>query len=402
MIDYSKYKFITEQDYEAVAGPDWPPFSVFITHESIPECVYNEIDLMLTPPVEFDHPSFCILPFYGYEYPNKTPCCLMIGGINRYQVQQEMLNGQKPSACQKCWNLENAGLISDRLIKNSTFNFYYQKNINDIFQECQQGKSSIIHYKIDTNNVCNLTCTTCNSNSSSAWAKLELLNNKTPAPTWQITPEEIDLEINYSTAISINFRGGEPFMSRTNWYILEKLIEHNNTNCFISFTTNGSFKLTKKQQEIIRKFNNINFCFSIDGIGTVFEYLRYPLGFDTIQNNISWCRDNGIDNISVSYTLSNLNILYHSQTIKWFEQNNLKYIINPVSNPPCFRPGALPNSVKKYIIENNSIDVSTFLNQTESDEIFYQQFKNNISQQDRWKNIQLKNYLPELHSLLDQ
>ena len=79
----------------------------------------------------------------------------------------------------------------------------------------------------------------------------------------------------------------------------------------MSFVTNGSFSLNARQKEILAKFKNLNFCFSIDGVGPVFEYLRWPLKWVDIENNISWCQANNVE-FSVSYTLSNINLLYHT------------------------------------------------------------------------------------------
>jgi hypothetical protein len=400
-LDRSNYSFVTQADYEAVAGPDWPQFSAFVTHQNIPEFVYQEIDTMLGVPELFSHPSFCILPFYGVEYPANTFCCLATGS-DREAVKKEMLSGQRPTACNKCWRLEDAGIKSDRIIKNETLDFYANRNIQDLYQECVDSNTKIIHYKIDTNNVCNATCTTCGSRSSSAWAKLEKDQGQVSAKTWQLYPADVDKKINYSTAKSIGFRGGEPFMSKTNFYILEKLAEANNYNCFISFTTNGSFELTPKQVSLIKQFPNMNFCFSVDGIGSVFEYVRYPLKFDHIQKNIEFCQTHNII-ASVSYTLSNLNILYHAQTVEWFEQHNLKYIVNPVYSPSCFSPSSLPNPVKQQIKQTLPIELQSIIDShsLQHDQNF-EKFKQEIAKQDRWKNIQLKHYLPELAALIDQ
>jgi hypothetical protein len=399
--DRSNYSFVTQADYEAVAGPGWPQFSAFVTHQNIPEFVYQEIDTMLGVPELFSHPSFCILPFYGVEYPANTFCCLAIGS-DREVVKKEMLRGQRPTACNKCWRLEDAGIKSDRIIKNETLDFYANRNIQDLYQECVDSNTEIIHYKIDTNNVCNATCTTCGSKSSSAWAKLEKDQGQVSAKTWQLYPADVDKKINYSTAKSIGFRGGEPFMSKTNFYILEKLVEAGNYDCFISFTTNGSFELTPKQINLIKQFPNMNFCFSIDGIGPVFEYVRYPLKFDHIQKNIKFCQTHNII-ASVSYTLSNLNILYHTQTVEWFEQHNLDYIVNPVYSPSCFSPSSLPNHVKQQIKHTLPIELQSMIDShsLQHDQNF-EKFKQEIAKQDRWKNIQLKHYLPELAALIDQ
>jgi hypothetical protein len=401
-VDYSKYLFVTQADYEVVAGPEWPQFSDFVKHQSIPDFVYQEIDEMLRIPGIFSHPSFCILPFYGVEYPDNTFCCLASNGSNRETVKQQMLDGQRPSACNKCWTIEDAGLKSDRILKNETLDFYANRNIQDLYQECVDNNAEIVHYKIDTNNVCNATCVTCSSGSSSAWAKLEKDQGRRASKTWQLYPADVDKKINYSTAKSVGFRGGEPFMSKTNFYILEKLAKAGNYNCFISFTTNGSFELTNKQISLIKQFPNMNFCFSIDGIESVFEYIRYPLKFDQIKKNIEFCQTHNII-ASVSYTLSNLNILYHNQTVDWFNKHNLKYIVNPVYSPSCFSPSSLPDHVKQQIKQSLPVELQSLVDShlPQHDQNF-EKFKQEIAKQDSWKNIQLKYYLPELAELLDQ
>ena len=397
-----KYSWVNQQDYEDVSGPDWPSYEIFCQHTDVKEAIYQELDSMLAPPQKFVHPSFCILPFYGSELPNNTPCCL-ISGNNFDKIRQEMLLGKRPESCDKCWHLEDNGIVSDRILKNSTLDFYLNKDIHKIFQDCQNGQYETIHYKIDTSNTCNATCITCDENLSTAWAKLKQKNNVAiKRGAWRISQSKLTEKINFHTAKVINFRGGESFLSKTNFDILEKLIEHGNHNCFVSFVTNGSFKLSKHQKQILKHFDKLNFCFSIDGTGPVFEYLRHPLQFAQIKQNIQYCKDNNID-ASVSYTLSNINLLYYSRTVDWFKEQNLSYLLNPVYEPSHFGPGALPQHIKKYIHQNyNHPDIEQYLlNHSPQDDSNFQHGILEIAKQDNWKNIKLKYYLPELSSLLD-
>jgi MoaA/NifB/PqqE/SkfB family radical SAM enzyme len=396
-----KYLWVTQQDYEDVAGPDWPQYEIFCQHLNVQDAVYQELDLMLSPPQPFDHPSFCVLPFYSIEIPNNTPCCLLTG-TDFDNIKKEMLLGQKPKSCEKCWYLEDNGIVSDRILKNSAIDFYLDKDIHKIFQDCQNGQYETIHYKIASSNTCNATCVTCDDNASTAWAKLKLKNNVTAQRSWRIKKSTLEEKINFQTAQSIIFPGGEPFLSDTNFQLLEKLIEHGNHDCFISFVTNGSFKLSKRHKQILKHFNKLNFCFSIDGTESVFEYLRYPLQFDQIKQNILYCRENNID-ASVSYTLSNINLLYHSRTVKWFKEQNLSYLLNPVYTPDYFSPSSLPLKIKKYIYQNyNHPEIEQYLtNHLPIDDVNFEKSMLEIAKQDAWKNIQLKHYLPELASLLD-
>lgn len=409
-VDQTKYNYITQQDYDSVAGPEWPSYDEFCQHRAVPDFVYREIDSMLQAPVAFDHPSFCVLPFYGMEfwaaaqqrYPSNTFCCLVPDGTNRESVKQAMLAGQRPAACQICWKLEDLGFKSDRQIKNETVDFYLQKDLQQLFNESQQGQNSLIHYKVDSTNICNATCATCDSQFSTAWAQLERKNGKTPHPSWQISSEQLNESIHYATARSMGFRGGEPLLSSGTWHVLEKLLEHDNRHCFVNFTTNGSVKLNAEQKKIISQFTNVNFNFSIDGVGSVFEYLRYPLQWSDLEANIQYCRNNNIM-IGATFTVSNLNILYFTKIRDWFNQNHVMYHANPVTNPVHFRPSALSQDIKLLILnqQNQDRDVQSFLSLNNvDDEKWYNKFRQKIAEQDSWKGIHMQNYLPELYQLI--
>ena len=395
-----RYSYISPEDYSIVAGPDWPTFDQFQQHNNVAQSIYDEIDSMLAPQPKFNHPTFCVLPFYGKEHPANTPCCLMNFDQNIQQVRHEMLQGQRPSACKKCWNLEDAGIKSDRLLKNETMSFYKDVDTQQLFDQCVANQNTTSLYKIDTSNTCNATCVTCNSRFSSAWSGLERKNNQVTARSWRIRNTTADTWIDYATATSIIFRGGEPLLSATNFYILEQLIAHNNTNCFISFVTNGSVTPSDYQLGLIAQFTNKNFCFSIDGIGPVFEYMRYPLEWSAIEKNLEFCKTNNIS-LSVSYTLSNINVWYHDQTVKWFQDNNLQYQLNPVYDPVYFQPSVLPQEIKQQILsQSSSVDLALLLDARCSQpnlDLFFTKLK----EQDKWKGIHLQDYLPELASQFD-
>ena len=396
------YSNISQQDYESVAGNSWPTFNEFITQKNIPDFVYSELSELLVESENSAPANFCVLPFYGYEFPLNTPCCLMTNNEPIEEVQRLMLQGERPSSCEKCWKLEDAGLESDRLLKNGMLDSWTDTSIDSLFNDCVEGNNKILSYKIDTSNTCNAACVTCGPGSSSTWAKLFAKNKtSTKYKSWQITPEQTRDFVNYSSAKTISFRGGEPFLSKTNFYILEQLIKNNNTDCFISFVTNGGSQLNDRQKEILKNFKNLNFCFSIDGVGGVFEYLRWPLSWDILLGNIAWAKENNID-VSVSYTISNINLIYLKDTIKWFNENNIKYILNPVESPAVFTPSTLPLKMKSQLKDLLGDTVpSEWFDHTEEDDKNFELFKLEIKKQDLWKNITINDMLPEFAHLAE-
>jgi len=396
-----KYKGISKEDYLLFAGPDWPDYEYFLAHQNVPEFVYKEIDEFLANYESFDNPAFCVLPFYGAEYPLNTPCCLM-APHDIVQVKQQMLDGVRPSACYKCWKLEDLGLQSDRQIKNSMLDHYTNTDIKVLYDQAKNNQASVVSYKIDTSTTCNSTCVTCGPSSSTAWRSLESKYRTVPINrTRLITKLESSALVNFETAVSINFRGGEPLLSKTNFFILEQLIAHNNTDCFIVFTTNGSVIPSDYQMSLLKQFKNLNFNLSIDGTGKVFEYLRYPLTWSDMLTTIEFCKQTKIS-ISASYTISNLNIMYHKETTQWFKDNNIPYINNIVHSPVHYRPSSLPLDAKKQIIEQTlDQEIADLLkDHTPHDEINYSKAVIDIKKQDLQKEINIADYLPALVNII--
>ena len=398
-----KYSFVRQADYESVAGADWPTFDQFQLHENVEQFVYDEIDQMLKSDEVFNNPAFCVMPFYGWQTDTKTSCCLLPTNHNIEKIRTDMLNTRRPEECWKCWKNEDAGIKSDRQIKNETLGVLADMTIQSLLDDCNQGRYGISMLKISTNSTCNATCVTCNSGASSSWGTLERKNNVRPLKSWKIDLQNFPYKLDHSRLRAAAFHGGEPFLSSTNFKLLEQILDHGNDDCFVSFVTNGSFNLTKQQKYILSKFKKVNFCFSIDGIGSVFEYMRHPLSWTKTLDNIKWSQDNNID-VSVSYTLSNTNLWYHAQTVSWFQEQGINFLTGLVDYPSYFQPSALPENIKDIIIARNPDVANLLTDHAGQDDRNYQQFLAEIQKQDLWKGISIKDYLPEFseHLPLDQ
>jgi len=338
---------------------------------------------------------FCVLPFFGAEYTPSgfsTPCCLLPKDTDIKQLQTEMLAGQRPIACKKCWILEDQNKISDRQLKNSAFDFYKNQAIEFIEEDCRRGDYSTQIVKLYTSNLCNGTCVTCGPVASTAWATLKNIK------ILSTIEQPIIDSFNYKDFTMVNFVGGEPLKEKKNFDILLKLIAVGNTACFISITTNGSVQLSTKQKNILREFKNLNICLSIDGIEKRFEYMRFPLKWDVLIENIKFFKENSIQ-LSVSYTISNLSIFYIEETLAWFNLQGIDHNYNLVYDPSYFSPNALPLEVKQSLgpIARSIIDISR--DSVEDDKNFHLCCKE-LRNQDHMKGIDINNYLPEFSQIM--
>lgn len=399
-----KYQFVSQTDYDSVKGPGWPIYSEFVRHESVQPFVYQEIDTMLTVKEPYNPESFCVLPWYGQEINwdnNTNHCCLLPNKYNITKIKSDMLQGIKPIECQKCWNLEQQGLLSDRKLKNSALDFWSNEDLEKIVQRSTVDTNDVQMLKLITSYTCNAACVSCSSAHSSFWSTVERRVDKTiPIKKYSfIDIEKIKTQVDFKNLKTLSLIGGEPLLEKNNFLILQHLIDVNNTDIFLSIVTNGSVRLSEKHVLMFSAFPNLNFCISIDGCGPVFEYLRWPLKWDNLLTNIDQYRLI-TNNISVSYTITNLNIIYHNSTKEWFKSQNLPCIDNPVYTPAYFNPAILPEHAKKTvqsILNTNDFEVFVGLNPT--DQTLWQKFQEEIKIQDSAKGISIRDYLPEFCDL---
>lgn len=268
-----------------------------------------------------ENKTFCVQPWFGKEYLDNREyvCCWMTSQYDLEEVRSDLLDGKKSSACQRCWNVEAKGEKSRRHQQNEYLDFLLDRDIQYIEEDVRAGKFTPMVYQVSTSNHCNAACVTCNSRDSTTWGKY--LSEK--------QYKTIDADINYETAKSINLMGGEPFLEKKNLQIFDKLLECGNTDCMLTFVTNGSV-INREFLSRIEKFPRSNVCFSIDGIDKVFDYMRFPLTFTELKRNMRIIRM--YSDVSVNYTDSNVNALYKEQTFEYFDRNNLKYFVTPVQH----------------------------------------------------------------------
>ncbi len=339
--------------------------------------------------------TFCVLPWYSLELPWNSPCCLLPKNANITQVKQDLLAGIKSSACTKCWQIESSGSKSRRQLENAFLDYKLGRDLEKIQEDCKTKTIDPLVYQIQTSNLCNQACVTCNSKSSSKWAEIERKMKLIPKSTFKLAIS--DINVNYTTARRIEFVGGEPFFDPTTFQILDLLIEHNNTDCFISVVTNGSISLSDHQLNILSKFTDLHICISVDGIGPVFEYLRWPAKWPTLLDNIEKYKKI-TKNISISYTISSLNILYYQPTIDWFQKQNLRYNHNIVTYPKWISLSSTPVEIKELLRDNSFTSAWAEITGKETDLVEYQQL---LTKQDQAKKINIKDYLPEIWQILN-
>lgn len=341
--------------------------------------------------------DFCLVPWYslepGLRQANDRSCCLWNPRTyDTERIRREFIAGDRPRDCDKCWFNEDRGLVSKRNLDNRFILEQTGLGISEAVEKVKTQCVSAKFYQLQLSNTCNQACATCGPSASTRWISLDSGTKNKPA-----TKSLDTLNIDYKSAMKMSFTGGEPLYDSRTYKCLQRLLDAGNTDCNIVFVTNGSIPLKEKYQSVLKYFKNVSVVVSIDGIGPVFEYMRWPGKWDLLLENLTDYR-NRFDNVSVSYTLSSLNVWYHEQTVDWFDKQNLNYNINIVSNPAWADPKLLPNYLKKNITPGTFADRFSAVTGAE---VPLEVFIAEIKRQDSLKNISLKDYLPELSVLID-
>jgi len=334
------------------------------------------------------HDKFCVLPWVSLEAsPIGTvrPCCLADDEIldsnsvkfnlksanfkdiqnseYMYQLRQEFLAGNKPATCRKCWNEEKSGRTSKRM---HTLDRLKHMGISS---EWTQDAKPLMFLDLKLGNICNLKCRICGSWSSSQFASEEIAHlpfeekKKSHAYTmlkagawprentqfWQQIDGVLD-DIRY-----IEFTGGEPFMIAEHFEMLQGIVDRGIAHQVeIHYNTNGTI-FPEQAEEIWKHFKTVEIAFSIDDVGSRFEYQRTNARWDEVQENIKKFFQlkrylpNTIQ-LQVCTTVNVFNVRYIDEVARWNAGHAFNFVYwNMMHDAWYFSIATLPDSAKTEI-----------------------------------------------------
>jgi sulfatase maturation enzyme AslB (radical SAM superfamily) len=276
-------------------------------------------------------------------------------------IRKDIEQGNRPNNCNYCWQLEDAGIESFR-----------QTNINILGVEDQTQQLEILDLSLG--NQCNLKCRTCTPEDSSVWVQesYDLDNVEGSLKDYQrqmiiLEPDDSkffeDLKNNLETVNIIKMFGGEPFMMKRTWQLLQHAIDIGcSKNITLYFNTNGTF-WDEDNVKLFEHFKRVDIGLSIDGVGERFEYMRHPAKWDIVENNIKritqWRDQKKQDrNVLLTHTVSAYNAWYVDEAVTLADTYNLQLYINLcLQDWDTFAIQHLPTKVKQLI--NNKLSALT-------------------------------------------
>jgi sulfatase maturation enzyme AslB (radical SAM superfamily) len=336
-------------------------------------------------------PSFCVMPFghlFLSEEGKSFPCCyaLETGAVNRdesgepiavrsgsdierawnsvsqRQIRKQMLDGEKPAACRRCFELESHGMRSLREVNNQGF---LQDTLTTLESVQPNGSMPPKFFSVDLRlgNLCNLRCQMCSPVSS-----LKLAED-----FHRIYPEAKE---NFAAKAKINwhkdaallaeifrqadflkeahFAGGEPFLIPEVALAVEALAKRVDAReITLSFNTNCTV-LPEKFLRLFPRFKGVRLIISIDGLNEVNDYIRYPSKFLEIEKNLKLLHSNreawNLSLVAFNITVQTHNLFQIPELVNYLAANYPAFLPFPVLGalnvPECLSIKVLPANVK--------------------------------------------------------
>lgn len=357
--------------------------------------------------------STCRLLSNGYKFDTRNdnelyylPCCSFNGGNLavlsdeqehiKYRAKLNSIDSQTYPGCEPCNFLNNE-------IKRKTWRDHSFEIVPD---DAELGDASYVEIQIDR--TCNGGCIICGPWYSSYWVNEE---KKIPIQT-QTRREYVDQIlsiIDIQKTRKINFLGGEPFLTTTDTEILEKIRDPSQVE--LQYTTNGSIFPGNDRIKRWKEFKSVMINFSIDAIGTKFEYIRYPLNWATVEENVIRLRNilpESIAKFKINHTVNIFNLYYLDEFEHWYNTvfNSNKFLNNrviPYTFSPAngvLSPHAVPQKLydlmaKKYSSDSRSMKVITTTRFSSVPVLNY------INRLDQRRNLDWRTVFPDIKDIFD-
>ena len=396
------------------------------------------------------HDTFCVLPWISLEAsPIGTvrPCCLAMDEItddngDKYKLattglieiqnsnsmkklREDFLAGKKPQNCRRCWNEERAGRTSKRMHTLDRLKHMIGTDVS-----WSTDAMPLMFLDLKLGNICNLKCRICGSWSSSQFAAEEIKYNRAEETRGSFAyqmlkdgawPREstqfwVDLDRHLDNIRYIEFTGGEPFMIREHFQLLQKLVDTGRAaQVEIHYNTNGT-QYPEEGEAIWKHFKNVEIALSIDDVEGRFEYQRTNAVWTEVVENVERFRQLRSRNSNITLqaccTINVFNVYYLETVANWLVQQGFDFIYwNMMHDAYYFSISTLPESAKVEItkrlttanvppkILKEFASASEFMNRGNS--LDGQLLRMNLRDLDHKRSQNLAQVAPEFAALID-
>jgi len=314
--------------------------------------------------------SMCVLPWDSVAirpYSVAMPCCRFrtdtaFGTASNVRldfrhsptwddIRQRMLDGVKLPECKQCYDDEASGKSSTRLLDTQA----HIKIHKTLPTTIEPDKIRFLEFALS--NLCNLACVSCSAWFSSTWATEDYKRGR----LWHQIPKvlvehnsDVD-KLDLSSLEVLKMIGGEPLMDQKRFIDLLERVDLSKIKLLIS--TNGTVLPNARLKELIDQCKQLVLDVSIDGVGSVNEWYRWPTKVsevEVVMNQFQeWWGDRPEFHLRTHTVVNIYNIWNLDEYVEYMNINYPKWILDfDWMNRPYWQATAiLPEKYKKELAE---------------------------------------------------
>ena len=266
-------------------------------------------------------------------------------------VRKQMLNGEEPPSCRKCYEEERAGHNSKRMWETK----YWKERVDldKLLAETTidgEVPPQLAYIDLRFGTKCQLACIMCSPHDSSGWVKewkniYPTIENSNVKEIWQWDNKGSVNGSSYNwhkknplfwqqfyeqipNMKQLYFAGGESLIIEEHYDILEECIRQGYAKDMeIRYNSNG-VEWREDLFELWKHFKIVRFHYSVDSIHEMNEYIRYPSKWSRTKEVFHILDTQTSDNveITVACAVNALNIYYIPDFVKWKLTQNFKKV----------------------------------------------------------------------------
>lgn len=271
-------------------------------------------------------------------------------------IRQQMIDGERPEMCERCFREEDAGIKSARQSWNQSW--WQDQEYTAI------ADPRIRYFDIRLGNLCNLKCRMCNPFASNQWIdEWPLVEKALPAGeaerlqkmNWFEGDQTWDNIFEYADYIEeIYLTGGEPTLAISQYRLFDRLIEAGlSKKIRLKYNTNMT-NIPQRMVDYWQHFKRIKINASIDAYGDLNRYIRYPTAWSSVEKNLDifkQMRDQDRCNLQVHITVQVYNILHLDKIFDYLIDNDITDIyLNILNHPRYLNIRTLPAELKQQAV----------------------------------------------------
>jgi len=297
-------------------------------------------------------------------------------------IRRQMLNNEVPDACQVC----DKKLLNQDVYRDYFTHLFQHKWHEVIPSTDADGYTTMkpVSWDYRFSNLCNFKCRMCGPMLSSSWetearkqGKIEPWMEK-PVKKAIETFQKDQVEAEFAQAVEehrieeVYWVGGEPLMYEQHWRYMQRIIElGDGPGLYARYNTNLSrvdYKGINLYNDILDNIRDWQVCASIDGTGTVGEYIRTGLDYNRwlehFEQGVQHSRNPRM--MRIDFTLTTPGLFEVINICKLARELNVQILAKVVfaftpdiAMSPLFLPRSILESIVYRTLEHSACDNDT-------------------------------------------